>query len=74
MEPYIAIMGYLPKTMKKFMLGNPQKQPCIYQFTTSFPVGLALAQSWNASLVEKVGAAVGKEMEKYGVTYCWRQV
>ena len=68
-EPYIAIMGYLPKTMKKFMLGNPQKQPCIYQFTTSFPVGLALAQSWNASLVEKVGAAVGKEMEKYGVTY-----
>src|SRR5699024_1826638 len=43
--------------------------PCVYQFATSFPTGLALAQSWNTALAERVGKAVGKEMERYGVTY-----
>lgn len=68
-EPMLSAMGYLPDFIKKFMLGNPEKQPCVYQFATSFPVGLALAQSWNTELIERVGTAVGKEMEAYGITY-----
>lgn len=68
-EPMLSAMKYVPGPIKKIMLGNPEKHPCVYQFTTSFPVGLALAQSWNTALVERVGRAVGKEMERYGVTY-----
>ena len=68
-EPMLSAMNYIPDFAKKFTLGNPEKQPCVYQFATSFPVGLALAQSWNTALVERVGKAVGKEMERYGVTY-----
>ena len=68
-EPMLSAMNYVPGVVKKIMLGNPAKQPCVYQFATSFPTGLALAQSWNTALAERVGKAVGKEMERYGVTY-----
>ncbi|MBP3926354.1 MAG: fibronectin type III-like domain-contianing protein, partial [Clostridium sp.] len=68
-EPMFSGMNYMPCFVKKIMLGNPEKYPCVYQFTTSFPTGLALAQSWNTALAEQVGEAVGKEMERYGVTY-----
>lgn len=68
-EPNISVMKYFPEFIKKRMLGNSEKQPCVYQFATSFPTGLALAQSWNTRLLERVGEAVGREMEAYGVTY-----
>ncbi len=68
-DPMISVMEYFPEFFKKAALGNPEKQPCVYQFATSFPVGTALAQSWNTGLIERVGQAVGKEMEAYGVTY-----
>lgn len=68
-EPYISVIGYLPGAVKKVMLKDPKRQPCVYQFTTSFPVGLALAQTWNTEMIGRVGEAVGKEMEAYGVTY-----
>lgn len=68
-EPNISLLNYFPSILKKGMLGDPKKNPSIYQFTTAFPVGMALAQTWNIELVEKVGDAVGKEMERYGVTY-----
>lgn len=68
-EPMLSMINYLPDIAKKLMLGNPDKHPCVYQFTTSFPTGLSLAQAWNTALVEKVGKAVGNEMARYGVTY-----
>lgn len=68
-DPFFSFMKYLPDFAKKAMLGNPEKDPVIYQFTTAFPVGIALAQTWNLSLVEQVGDAVGKEMRAYGITY-----
>jgi len=68
-DPFISMMKYIPEAGKKVMLGNPEKSPVIYQFTTAFPVGLALAQTWNKELAEKVGEAVGEEMKAYGVTY-----
>jgi len=68
-DPFISLMKYIPEAGKKVMLGNPEKNPVIYQFTTAFPVGLALAQTWNLELTKKVGEAVGEEMKAYGVTY-----
>lgn len=68
-DPFISLMKYIPDAGKKMMLGNPDKSPVIYQFTTAFPVGLALAQTWNKNLAERVGEAVGEEMKAYGVTY-----
>lgn len=68
-DPYIEVFKYLPDMIKKIAFADPDKYPLIYQFTTAFPVGLALAQTWNLELVEKVGAAVGEEMKAYGVTY-----
>ena len=68
-EPMLSALKYLPDPVQKVMFGDSDRQPCVYQFTTAFPVGLALAQSWNTKLVERVGDAVGKEMERYGVTY-----
>lgn len=38
-----------------------------YQFCTAVPVGTMLAQTWNEDLMERVGSAVGAEMELFGV-------
>ncbi|MBU3841155.1 MAG: glycoside hydrolase family 3 C-terminal domain-containing protein [Candidatus Ruminococcus intestinipullorum] len=38
-----------------------------YQFCTAFPVGTALAQTWNLNLVRKFGIAIAEEMKEYGV-------
>lgn len=39
-----------------------------YQYATAWPCGQLLAQSFNTELMERVGDAVGKEMEEFGVT------
>ena len=62
-------MNYLPKLVKGFLRGDPNKGQPLYQFTTAFPVGTALAQTWNNALLQQVGEAVGREMERYGVRY-----
>ena len=38
-----------------------------YQYCTAFPVGTALAQTWNPDLLEKVGRAVSGEMKEFGI-------
>lgn len=68
-DPTLEVLQYFPEPVKKVMFADPDKHPMVYQFTTAFPVGLALAQTWNRKLVEEVGAAVGEEMKAYGVTY-----
>ena len=40
----------------------------VYRYATAWPVELLLAQSWNAPLLEEVGAAVGEELRSFGVT------
>lgn len=39
-----------------------------YQFCTAFPVGTALAQTWNTELVEEFGRAIGEEMREFGIS------
>lgn len=65
----MSFMEFLPKPLKSFMLVDPKKDKILYQHVTAFPVGCALAQSWNQALCHKVGAALGDEMNAYLVTY-----
>ena len=65
----MSIMEAAPGFVKKLLTGDPEKEPSLYQFTTAFPVTTALAQSWNAPLLEQVGRAVRREMQEYGCTY-----
>ena len=36
-------------------------------YATAFPVGTALATSWDVDLVRRVGAAIGREARDYGI-------
>jgi beta-glucosidase len=36
-------------------------------FATAFPVGTSLASTWNESLINTVGKAMGNEVKEYGV-------
>lgn len=69
LDPFFSFIKYLPEIIQKAVLVEPKNHPIIYQFTTAFPVGLALAQTWNTELLEMVGKAVGEEMKAYGITY-----
>lgn len=40
----------------------------VYQYMSAFPCETAQAQSWNIALVEKIGQAIGREMEEIGVS------
>ncbi len=69
MEMMMDFMNNFPGFMKKLMTGNPKKDTLLYQNATAFPVGTALAQTWNQEMIEKVGNAAGEEMVEYGVTF-----
>ena len=68
-EMALSILDAVPDFVKKFMVGNPEKDPVIYQYTTAFPVANALAQTWNTNLMYQVGSAIYREMKEYGCTY-----
>ena len=68
-EVTLSVYSYIPKFVRKALMGNPEKEQSIYQYATAFPVTNALAQSWNAALLQKVGAAIAREMEEFGCTY-----
>jgi len=68
-EMALSIYNALPGFIKKRMLGNPEKDRLLYQYTTAFPVTNALAQTWNAPLLTEIGYAIFREMQEYGCTY-----
>ena len=68
-EMPIGVFNTLPKFIRKFMVGDPNKGKMLYQYTTAFPVANALAQSWNKALMGEVGNAIFREMKEYGCTY-----
>ncbi len=65
----ISIFDYLPEQLSKLLLGNPKLGKKLYQYATAFPVGTAVAQTWNLDLAEAFGAAVSEEMSEFGVTF-----
>ena len=65
----LSVFDALPDFVKKFMVGDPAKGTMLYQYTTAFPVANALAQTWNRSLMYRVGCAVFREMKEYGCTF-----
>ena len=68
-EMAMSIFESFPGFVKKAMVGDPQKEQALYQYTTAFPVATALAQSWNTDLMYRVGTAIYAEMKEYGCTY-----
>ena len=52
----------------KARMADPKDGTEHYQYATAWPCSQLLAQSFNTELLERVGDAVGKEMEAYGVT------
>ena len=53
--------GFLEETM------HHENTDTYYQYATAFPVGTALAQSWDTCLLREFGEAVAVEMEEFGV-------
>ena len=45
----------------------PEGATHYYQYCTAIPVAVNLAQSWNVTLIEKMGELVGKEMQQFHV-------
>ncbi len=60
--------GFFGKMMRSRMVVRAGDGVCHYQYATAWPVSLVRAQTWNTALIERMGDAVGKEMEEFGVT------
>ncbi len=65
----------IPEPFEKSLEGGflvrdePEREGTIYyQYCTAFPVGTALAQSWDPTVLADVGKAVGEEMEMFLIT------
>ncbi|MBO4668007.1 MAG: glycoside hydrolase family 3 C-terminal domain-containing protein, partial [Bacilli bacterium] len=67
-EFLMDFFNFFPDYFQRWMKPN-KKDKLLYQYCTAFPVGTALASSFNKQLVEKVGQSIAREMEKYYVTY-----
>lgn len=56
------------KKFEKLLLAKEGKGYRVYQYMTAFPCATLQAQTWNTELIEKVGKAIGVEMDETGVT------
>lgn len=48
---------------------HPEEYQTYYQYTTAFPVGVCLAQTFNTDLVKQIGRGVAMEMETYHISW-----
>ncbi|MGN1023217.1 MAG: glycoside hydrolase family 3 N-terminal domain-containing protein, partial [Lachnospiraceae bacterium] len=58
--------GILGKMVAKQLAATPG--PIVYRYATAWPVEMLLAQTWNTSLLQEIGDAVGAEMEAFGIS------
>jgi beta-glucosidase len=68
-EPMMEMLRFAGTLVKMMLFAKPNKGKQVYQYATAFPVGTAMAQTWDVSLLEKFGDAIGVEMEEFGVTF-----
>lgn len=61
------LFGFSGKMMMKKM-ADPSEGVSHYRYATAWPCSQLLAQSFDPGLLERVGDAVGAEMEAFGVT------
>ena len=67
-KPFMEYYECFPTVIRKTMMKRTNKKSkTLYQFATSFPVGIAIAQTWSKELAELFGKALLAEMEFYGV-------
>ncbi|MBQ6812727.1 MAG: fibronectin type III-like domain-contianing protein [Agathobacter sp.] len=59
--------GWL-KSFESFVKAKPNKGRPVYHYMTAWPSETLQAQSWDISLLEEVGKAVGREMLEIGVS------
>lgn len=52
----------------RFMMSSGKRGAIHYQYATAWPIQTLLAQTWNLSLLEQMGRAVGDEMIEFGIT------
>ena len=62
------MFNFLPKIVKLFGYSKINKGTPIYSYTTAFPIGTNVSQTFNQDLIYKMGDAVAKEMEEFGIT------
>ncbi len=65
----LAGLELLPQSLKQFVFANPSECKTAVQYTTAFPVEVALAQTWNMELLYEMGTAIAREMQEFGITY-----
>lgn len=65
----LSALNLLPDGIMQFAMAKKDKARILYQYTTAFPVGTALAQTWNTGLCEDIGKAISAEMSEYGISY-----
>ncbi|MDR0782381.1 MAG: glycoside hydrolase family 3 C-terminal domain-containing protein, partial [Propionibacteriaceae bacterium] len=65
-NPAMAFFFVMPTLLRWLIFTRPRPGRLLYQYATAFPVGTALAQTWNGALIEEVGQAIQAEMEAFG--------
>ncbi|MBR3780358.1 MAG: glycoside hydrolase family 3 C-terminal domain-containing protein [Clostridia bacterium] len=59
--------GWLRK-ISPILKKAPGRYKTVYRYMTAWPSETVQAQTWNTQLIEKIGAAVGREMLEIGVS------
>jgi beta-glucosidase len=65
----LGVMEIMPEGLMKMVRAKEGRDALQYQYCTAFPVGTAIAQTWNRELMEAFGRAVSAEMSEYGITF-----
>lgn len=68
LEAYRRYLFGFSKIALMSQMAKPEDGVVHYQYATAWPCSQLLAQSFNARLMERIGEALGEEMEAYGVT------